>query len=303
MHRLGLVAILLLVSACTTTASLDTLRTTQLTGSPFQIALARHYLDFSEQEVALYDWWSSKYFADKGLMVAYGQDVPPEQLANWEIASNARGELKAARVVLMEVLTPQLKAQRPELAASVQFAFDIWLEEQEEGWDTQRIDRLRKRFYELIEQAQQPPEPAMPQTTLPQVGDVAADPPDMPGADARPEAPAAPALSSSYLIHFPWDASSVAGVARDELEAMAVSLKANPETNVIIHGHADRSGTDEYNMELSQQRADFIRRFLAAHGIAEDRITYYAFGESDPKVPTPDGVREPENRRVEIYIE
>ena len=68
----------------------------------------------------------------------------------------------------------------------------------------------------------------------------------------------------------------------------------------MLAGHADRSGSSQYNVGLSQRRADAVRSYMTARGVADTRISTEAFGESQPRVPTADGVRELQNRRVEI---
>ncbi len=67
-------------------------------------------------------------------------------------------------------------------------------------------------------------------------------------------------------------------------------------------GHADRSGSDAYNLRLSQRRADAVAAELVRQGVNRNDIGIQAFGESRPLVPTADGVREPQNRRVEIVL-
>ena len=67
-------------------------------------------------------------------------------------------------------------------------------------------------------------------------------------------------------------------------------------------GHADRSGSDAYNVELSRRRAEAVASLLASAGIPRASITTDARGEEQPRVPTADGVREPQNRRVEITV-
>lgn len=305
MRRLGTIAVCCLLTACSTTRSLETLRKAPLTGSEFHMELARHYLDLSEKELAVYDWWSSKYFADKGMMAAYGQDVPPEQLANWDISDNkAKEELHTAYLALVETLTPDLKTREPKRAARLQYAYDCWLEEQEEGWEIDAIAHCRNQFYRELEGKQPAAAVAAPKIQAPKA---LIEPSTKAKPKAKPQAkkqkPVSTQLSSSYLINFPWDESSVAGMARDELEVIAVGLKANPKMRVMINGHADRSGEDGYNLQLSQKRADFIRDFLVHQGIPNNRIEYYAFGESDPLIPTQDGQKEAANRRVEISIE
>jgi outer membrane protein OmpA-like peptidoglycan-associated protein len=69
-----------------------------------------------------------------------------------------------------------------------------------------------------------------------------------------------------------------------------------------VTGHADRSGSDAYNMALSLRRANAVKDQLVREGIAANQIVVVGRGESQPLVPTADGVREPQNRRVEIVL-
>ena len=73
-------------------------------------------------------------------------------------------------------------------------------------------------------------------------------------------------------------------------------------TRIEVAGHADRSGTPQYNQRLSQRRADVVASELVNQGVAKEEIVVTAFGETKPLVPTADGVREPQNRRVEIVL-
>ncbi len=72
---------------------------------------------------------------------------------------------------------------------------------------------------------------------------------------------------------------------------------------VIIEGHADRSGSQSYNTALSGRRARAVRDEMVRLGIPASAISVQAFSEDRPAVETPDGVREPLNRRVEAIIE
>ena len=67
-------------------------------------------------------------------------------------------------------------------------------------------------------------------------------------------------------------------------------------------GHADRSGSDAYNIGLSEERAAAVAEAMVSAGIPANLITSSAEGESNPRVATDDGVREPQNRRVEIAV-
>jgi len=69
---------------------------------------------------------------------------------------------------------------------------------------------------------------------------------------------------------------------------------------IMLAGHTDRSGTPKYNIGLSERRNTSVRAYITERGVPEARVTSEAFGESSPAVPTADGVRELQNRRVEI---
>ena len=68
----------------------------------------------------------------------------------------------------------------------------------------------------------------------------------------------------------------------------------------MIAGYADRSGSPGYNQGLSDRRATNVRGYMTSHGVSDSAITTQGFGESNNRVPTADGVRELQNRRVEI---
>ena len=81
----------------------------------------------------------------------------------------------------------------------------------------------------------------------------------------------------------------------------AVTAYANCGTaNVMLAGHTDRSGSVTYNMGLAERRNASVNEYLTGRGIPAGRISSEAFGESQPRVPTADGVRELQNRRVEV---
>jgi OmpA-OmpF porin, OOP family len=103
-----------------------------------------------------------------------------------------------------------------------------------------------------------------------------------------------------YIVFFDWDKSDITPEASSILDN-AISNYANcSNTQVMLAGHADKSGSASYNVGLSQRRADSVKSYLTGHGISDGVISTEAFGESRPRVETADGVRELQNRRVEI---
>ena len=112
----------------------------------------------------------------------------------------------------------------------------------------------------------------------------------------------APAAARSYLVFFDWDRADLSDRARQIVaDAAAVSAKATT-TRISVAGHADSSGTPAYNQGLSLRRANAVAAELVRLGVAKDAISITAFGDTKPRVPTAAGVREPQNRRVEIVL-
>jgi outer membrane protein OmpA-like peptidoglycan-associated protein len=101
-----------------------------------------------------------------------------------------------------------------------------------------------------------------------------------------------------FIVFFDWDKADLTPQAVAILDKAAAQYVKDCE--VQLAGHADRSGPADYNIGLSQRRADNVRQYLAGRGVPDGVMTTEAFGESRPLVETADGVREPQNRRVEI---
>jgi outer membrane protein OmpA-like peptidoglycan-associated protein len=101
-------------------------------------------------------------------------------------------------------------------------------------------------------------------------------------------------------VFFDWDRSDITPQAAAILDNAAAAYQQSGSAQVMLAGHADKSGSAQYNVGLSQRRADAVRSYLAGRGVPEGAVASEAFGESRPLVETADGVREPQNRRVEI---
>jgi len=126
-------------------------------------------------------------------------------------------------------------------------------------------------------------------------------PPPPPPVAAAPVAPP-PSVARTYLVFFDWDRADLTARAREIIAEAARNARQVQSTRIEVAGHADRSGSAQYNQRLSQRRADAVAAELVRDGVNRSEIVVTAFGESRPLVPTADGVREPQNRRVEIVL-
>ncbi|MGH7117599.1 MAG: OmpA family protein [Acetobacteraceae bacterium] len=126
-----------------------------------------------------------------------------------------------------------------------------------------------------------------------------APPPPPPAPVAAP----APAPARTYLVFFDWDKYNLTDRAKQIIAEAAQNSTKVHYTRIEVNGYTDTSGTPEYNMGLSIRRANAVKAQLITDGVPVNVITIQGFGDTHLLVPTGPGVREPQNRRVEIIIQ
>jgi outer membrane protein OmpA-like peptidoglycan-associated protein len=107
-------------------------------------------------------------------------------------------------------------------------------------------------------------------------------------------------FDSGILYEVNGDKLSVS--SQDELTKFAETLKKYDQTNILIDGHTDNTGTDEYNQQLSMRRAESVSKFLQARGVVAARLGTRGFGESKPTGDNATDAGKRQNRRVEVAI-
>jgi outer membrane protein OmpA-like peptidoglycan-associated protein len=121
-------------------------------------------------------------------------------------------------------------------------------------------------------------------------------------AAAAPMAAPAPAPARSYLVFFDWDKATLTPRAQQIIAEAAANSTKVKYTQIQVNGYTDTSGTPQYNQGLSIRRAQAVAAELVKDGVPKAAIAIQGFGETHLLVPTGAGVREPQNRRVEIII-
>jgi fibronectin-binding autotransporter adhesin len=127
-------------------------------------------------------------------------------------------------------------------------------------------------------------------------------PPPVAAAPPPPPAPQPPMAAKTFVVYFDFDKSDLTPEARGIIRQAADTYRQTGSATIKIDGYTDLAGTAKYNVGLSKRRADAVRAELVKDGVGANAVAEAWHGKDDPAVPTPDGVREPRNRRVTLAL-
>ncbi len=279
-------ALVVLLAGCGTPASIDRVAGMAITDDPFLRHLHAGYVDIARKEAAYFDWIDASMFRERAEMVAQGVVLEPLDPVDWHIDSaQARDILAKERGILMMELEAGARVERPQAAARAQTSFDCWIEEAEEGplnagpvaaHQESEIVSCRDAFYAAMEEllyVEPEPEPA-------------------PSGEPEPQ--------TEFVVYFAWNSPDLSGLAKEFLEGVVAEAVHQQPSTIVISGHTDTSGGDDFNMGLSRERVEAVAAQMAAAGIDSSILVLEWFGEAMPAVETADDVRNPGNRRVEV---
>jgi OOP family OmpA-OmpF porin len=132
-------------------------------------------------------------------------------------------------------------------------------------------------------------------------------PPPPPAAPPPPPPPPPPAkgtkLATVGEAYFDFDKAELKPSAEDVLRETVKTLKDNPDLHVVVEGHTDSIGSDQYNLRLSEKRAEAVKRYLVRQGVDPSRITTRGYGESRPIADNTSREGRAKNRRAEIVVD
>jgi|AGTN01.2.fsa_nt_gi Outer membrane protein and related peptidoglycan-associated (lipo)proteins len=290
MRMIHPIAVLLPLALAACAGQTQTQGASRPAASPFSQALAGEYTRFADSEYVQSDWPDTATMRAKANMAAQGRIPAPEDPTrrgvgtglqlhpDIDIGKEQRGEAIQGRQRLIGALSGQAPQTNPQAAARAQVAYDCWVEQLEEGWQRDDIERCRTAFNTAMAELEARPVP------------VAA-------------APAPRPTEERLQVYFAFDSSRLDERNRQAVAQVARDVTSGSIGQVSVDGHADRAGPDDYNRRLSERRAQTVREELLAQGVPAERIQTSASGETAPAVPTPDGVPQPENRRTVIEFD
>lgn len=302
---------LVALSACNSyqgSKEIEALNQARAVGSPFTQQLAAEYRDFANAEQnSMFDYADALHFARKGLAAAAGEVVLPEPISDWNLSADDMNTLSVARARLMAVFDAGGREIAPRESAMAQGRFDCWIESQEEG-NAQKEGALscQQGFEDVmgalegLVRAPVETAPSMPTPVpAPVVDDVMAPVEPLAMDRSTPMA----AKDAIYMVFFDFDRSVVLPAGDTVVQTALDEMKGRTLTTVTVTGHTDAAGPKSYNKRLSLKRANAVKAALVAKGVDPTIIRVEHKGEDELMVPTPDGVREPANRRAVVTFE
>ena len=273
-------------------AQLDEARRAAQSETAFNRALQAGYIQLASAELDELDLVDTDAFAGRALRLSKGGRVAPELLNARNLPAVAVAGLAKARARLITALERSARERAPEQAAEAQLRFDCWMQEQEENFQPRDINACRDAFLMAINGIETPA-PSLARSRMPSLRPT-------PVAGRSIEVVRKP---KKVVVMFAFDSTKIDTKAKIGIANAVTAFKEFGAAVVQISGHADRAGTDAYNMKLGRARADAVAQAMARAGIPVNVIRVVSFGESRPAVATKDGLREDRNRRVEIGID
>lgn len=245
----------------------ERLNDTSAGGDAFTQQLTAEYRDLANFEADQLDWRDADHFARKGLAAAAGEAIGPDDVGSRMLPADAASEASEARGDLLAALDGGARSDFPIEAAIAQAKFDCWLEQAEEGSHPDHTAACRDEFYAAL---------------------------------AAISDPVIPEAAEVYFVFFDFDSSVLTSAGQAIIDNVVADY---PGGIVNVVGFTDTSGSPAYNQALSERRADAVSGALVAGGISGANIVTSGLGETNLLVQTPDGVREPSNRRAEITFQ
>jgi len=273
MRALGAVVGLLFLGACTTHYIDDQLNPIEQdpgTGSAYAKALHKQYMvlarDFQQHNFLS----EALFWGNKSAKAGAGEEVAWENVDNQGLPPGPLAEAKRNEGRLKAVIAGGAKTSDPEDLAIAQVSFDCMIRD----WCPvykDVLDGCRKRFEDAM-------------------------------AKLEKRRPAAAPAASDFWVYFDFNRSNIRADAARILDAVVSSIRQLGTKQVVLTGHTDTVGSSEYNLKLSQARAQSAKNYLVQHGVQAGSIVTIGKGKTDLRVPTPDNVREQENRNVHVEL-
>lgn len=280
MKALGAVFGLMLLGACTThyiDDQLGPIEQSAGTGSAYANALHKEYMGLARVFQQHNFLSEALFWGNKSAKAAGGQEVAWETVDKQGLPPDKLAEAKKDEARLNAVIAGGAKTSDPADLAVAQVSFDCMIRDWCPPIYKDILEGCRKRFEDAMAKLEKPK--------------------PMAKAMAPMEPPA-----RDFWLYFDFNKFNVRADAARILGSVVEAIKKLGSPKITLTGHADTVGSVAYNQKLSERRAASAKAYLVQHGVPSGNITTVGKGKTDLRVPTPDNVREQENRNVHVEL-
>ena len=239
-------------------------------------ALYEGYIGLSQMEYDEGDYVDSDFFAERAMAIAAGQNVEPQVPSARDLGESELNQAAADRRRVIVALFNGADQTHPREAAEAQVGFDCWMQEQEEGFQHDDIAACRERF----------------EAAMKVIGESATV--TVTGTKAKSD------NLLTFEVFFDFDSDELSDAARIHLSQVAQIIEGYSDPVVAVIGNADQVGSTDYNLDLSQRRADNVAEILRGRGVEIGGI--FARADQALQLDTLDRSAEELNRRVVITV-
>lgn len=281
-----LVLILLIVSCSPKSFEILSQRESELrTRGGYESFLALEYLDFARRLQSLKDEENAAYFSNKGLMIAAGEEMVPENPIKWKADLAQMEEMIMMQKRLEKILNDQqMKSQLPIQLAHLSYLYDCWISrESSQIFRSDELAQCRVRFSKLLDEVEQYFQDR--------------------SKDKQPKVEIIEPKFERFGIFFDFNSIVFSDKANKDLLALLKHLQDfGGNYRILLVGNADRAGNELYNQQLAFKRAEVVKNYLIKNGVSSDMVEMRAVGEDFPDILTEDGTQKQDNRAVTIYV-
>jgi len=277
-------------------------------GTPFTQALTKDYTDLSAQAAALPAEPAESGFFDS-INPFSSSDTSSDLLAK---AFTAKAELATAgtepepeagsgpaQTTIRGRLTRAIAANKdqfPEQAARAQADYDCWALYSTVASAAAAAQACKTALDSSLLRLESGARPTPPPAPAPMPAPVTSAP-------VPPPASAPAAASNDFTVYFDFDSWTLKAEQLKVLDDVIATARSGGQSNIVIVGHTDTSGPDDYNQKLSVKRANVVVEALVQMGARRTALHASGVGETDLAVQTGDGVKEAKNRRTVITLQ
>lgn len=327
MKFFSVIVLLVFCNACSSvTPKLDEARKTYVTTSLFKENLRSGYIELADEQWKQGDKKDAQIYADKALHLIKSDSYTPsvDPLVGRKLSIQKLDMLSEEKNFITSTLSSDFPDEHPIIAANAQLAFDCWVENEEERRHKNNFSKCKHRYFiqkdeimsildqkvqaneqqEILKKKQISQQQQQQRLQYERLLVSMQNQNQAPKTEEKVEFwnTANGAKAGSYIIFFDLNSDKLNKSAEEIISKIVDhTYSANP-AKIVISGHADLSGSNDFNMKLSHKRAESIARALKTSGISEDILDIRSYGENSPNILTKDEVTESKNRYAKIYF-